>query len=102
MEKLVCDGMIAVLVSPGYGLGWYSSHKMQELLFDPTIVDLVMAEQHDKIEPYLTARYGDDLYFGPVDDLTVLWIPQGTDFRIDEYDGAERLVFREQEDWIKA
>ena len=38
MNKLVRDGLIAVIVSPGHGAGWYSWHGIEELLFDPSIV----------------------------------------------------------------
>jgi hypothetical protein len=37
-----------------------------------------------------------------VDDLAVEWIPEGADFIINEYDGAETIVLKDQMKWIKA
>jgi hypothetical protein len=33
-----------------------------------------------------------DVYTGGVRDLEVAWLPQGTAFRIEEYDGNESIV----------
>ena len=42
MIKLVRDGMVAVLYSPGFGAGWYTwNQECTELMFDPAIVKFV-------------------------------------------------------------
>jgi hypothetical protein len=101
MNKLIRDGKVAVLVSPDYGAGWYSWHKIEELLYDPSIVLWLEAKELDKIEHYLTLKYPNE-YFGGLDDLTVEWIDQGTEFRIDEFDGAESIELKANTKWLVA
>ena len=43
-----------------------------------------------------------DAYTGGIEDLEVQWVPEGTEFLIDEYDGAESIVYKEHSNWIKA
>ena len=101
MNKLIRDGKVAVLVSPDYGAGWYSWHRIEELLYDPSIVLWLEAKELDKIEHYLTLKYPNE-YFGGLDDLTVEWIDQGTEFRIDEFDGAESIELKANTKWLVA
>lgn len=101
MNKLVRDGKVAVLVSPDYGAGWYSWHRIEELLYDPSIVLWLEAKELDKIEHYLALKYPNE-YFGGLDDLTVEWIDQGSEFRIDEFDGAESIELKANTKWLVA
>jgi len=103
MEKVIRDGRVAVLVSPGFGAGWSTWNRdVPELLFDPAIVQMVGdGTRHDTIELYCEAKYPNQ-YFGGASDLTVVWVPVGTEFIIDEYDGAESIIFKNQEQWITA
>ena len=43
-----------------------------------------------------------DAYDGGVEDLVVQWIPEGTAFRIHEYDGNESIEIKEDLDWVIA
>jgi hypothetical protein len=46
MNKLIRDGLVAVLYSPGFGAGWYSwNSEHPEILFDPALVELVEQEK---------------------------------------------------------
>lgn len=101
MERVVRDGQVAVLFSPGFGSGWYTSHRIEELLFDPSIVLWVELEEYDKIKTYMTLRYP-DLYLGRVENLHIRWIPLGTLFKIDEYDGDESIKYEKHQCWITA
>ena len=101
MQKLIRDGRVAVLVSPGYGAGWYTWHYNEELLYDPSIVEWLEQDNMPKIEAYLALKYKDE-YFGGLEDLVVMWVPVGARFRIEEYDGAESLVLESEERWITA
>lgn len=101
MNKLVRDGKVAVLFSPGFGAGWYSWHQIEELLYDPSIVLWLESEEMDKIEHYLKLKYPGE-YFGGLDDLTVAWIPQGTEFQVYEYDGAESIKYKDKQEWLIA
>jgi hypothetical protein len=101
MERVIRDGKVAVLYSPGYGAGWYTAHYIEELVFDPSIVQWLEIEEHDKIKHYVTLKYP-NAYLGGLDALEIDWIPVGTEFVIDEYDGSETFRFKEQERWITA
>jgi hypothetical protein len=101
MKKLIRNNKVAVLVSPGYGAGWYSWHDVEELLYDPSIVEWVENKQLDKILTYMELKYP-KAYCGGVEDLVVEWVPVGARFRIDEYDGAESLVLESKERWLTA
>jgi homogentisate 1,2-dioxygenase len=35
-------------------------------------------------------------------DLEVMWIPEGTLFKVNEYDGSESIELKENEDWLMA
>jgi len=103
MEKVVRDGMVAVLVSPGYGAGWYSWHGITELLFDPIIVDMVQTDRRDDITPYVKEKYPEeDPYCDGALNLVIKWVPVGAQFRIDEYDGAESVILASKEKWLTA
>lgn len=104
MDKVVRDGKVAVLVSRGWGAGWYSWHGITELLYDPHIVNLLLNEPgdvQDAIVKYCEQRYQDH-GFGGVDGLTVVWIPVGEKFVIDEYDGAESVQLQSEMQWLTA
>lgn len=91
MEKVIRDGKVAVLISPGFGAGWYSWDQNEEMLFHPKIVELVEQNRHNEItnelcrELFNTSAYGSS-------DLVIIWLPVGTRFYIEEYDGAETLI----------
>lgn len=96
MEKVVRDGKVAVLFSRGYGAGWgswnYGVHDV--IMFHPKIVQMVEDEREMEItEEWLEKELGlKDVYTGGCEGLYIEWVPEGTKFRIDEYDGAERII----------
>jgi hypothetical protein len=99
MQKKIEDGKVAVLYSPGYGAGWYSWHDISELLYDPIVVDMVTDNTAPgTIELYCKTVYGDH-YYGGASDLEVIWLPQGTQFIINEYDGNEILTTKDEIQW---
>lgn len=101
MKKVIRDGMVAVLYSPGYGAGWYSwNWNHPECVFDPNIVAMVEAGQHDQIEAYCKTAYGTDLYPGGAEQLKIEWIPVGTLFNIREYDGHESIEYQYSPGWL--
>lgn len=102
MEKLVVDGKVAVLYSPGFGAGWYTwNQTVPQILFDPAIVRFVEKEKFDELATYVALKYP-DIYTGGMDGLTVRWIPEGTLFRVDDYDGNESIELKENDNWIVA
>ena len=102
MNKKTVDGLVAVLYSPDFGAGWYTWHNIAELLFDPKVVEMVMDKTSaETIELYCRTVYGDH-YYGGAGDLTVAWVPPGTEFVIEDYDGAETITFKDKVEWISA
>jgi hypothetical protein len=101
MNKLIRDGRVAVLVSPGYGAGWYSWHHIEELVYDPCVVAWIENKELDKILTYMELKYP-DVYRGGLEDVVVEWVPVGERFRIEEYDGSESLVLESKERWMTA
>ena len=98
MLKVKRDGKVAVLVSPGYGAGWstWNTEYAEQLIFNPKLVELVEAGRqaeitNDLVKELLNLTEDESVYVGGASDLQIEWIPEGTVFWIDEYDGSESL-----------
>ena len=90
-EKMVKDGKVAVLVSPGFGAGWYTWNTDHEgLLFDSEIVQAVLDGDREKAARIAEEKY-EDCYTGGFLDLCVQWVNVGSQFEINQYDGSETL-----------
>ena len=101
MEKVIRDGKVGVLVSPGYGAGFLTWGAPIEAIFNPTLIGLV--EQQKVLEAIdFVAKTWENVYTGGVQDLKVFWIPEGTRFQITEYDGFESLEVLDEVNWITA
>ena len=94
------NGELGVLYSPGWGAGWSTWHHMYEdeyedhpTAFDKRIIEYWLNNHPTKseMEDFLSSIGYDNIYMGGYDDLTIAWIPQGTQFYIDEYDGFESI-----------
>lgn len=93
MDKLVRDGKVAVLYSPGFGAGWSTwirGENEEKVLFDPDIAAAVLDEDYFLAQRIAEERYPEECLLG-LDGLTVAWVPQGAQFEITEYDGSEGL-----------
>jgi hypothetical protein len=102
MNKVVRDGLVAVIYSPDYGAGWYSWHDIQGLLFDPVLVDMIEnTATPEAIEEYCHKTYDCGRLLG-CNNLDIVWIPEGTEFLIEEYDGSETIRFKEKQEWVTA
>ena len=102
MNKLIRDGKVAVLYSPGFGAGWYTwNYNHPEILFDPAIVKFVEKEKWDELATYVELKYP-EIYKSGMTELQVEWIPEGTEFKVTEYDGAESIEYKENESWMIA
>jgi hypothetical protein len=102
MEKVIRDGMVAVIYSPGFGAGLYTwNQEHPDIIFDPMLVDLIETGKHDEAHTYATLRWP-DAFLGGLDTAAVKWIPQGTLFRIHEYDGSESIEIKEDLSWMIA
>jgi hypothetical protein len=121
VKKVIRDGQVAILISPGYGAGWHTWNADKEwILYDPYLVDLVeklsTPEFLDQgpagpralfedivveIESYCNNKDPDG-YYGGARDLVVKWLPVGTKFYIEEYDGSESLINEDKLIWLTA
>ena len=103
MKKVIWDGNVAVLYSPEYGAGWstwwYNDDLVETLLFHPLIVEKVESGLEKEITTeWLVEQFGRDfegVYCGGASQLEIEWLPEGTAFRIDEYDGFETVITNE-------
>ena len=106
MDKIIKDGHVAVLFSPGFGAGWYTwNTQYPQLLFDPVVVAHLLSEDprsmDDELEPYLEDKYP-EIYTGGLYKLRIRWVPEGTQFRVHEYDGSETVILDSEEKWFMA
>jgi hypothetical protein len=97
-EKYIKDGKVAVAYSPGFGAGWatWNSDKSETLIFHPDIINMILSDKQFEIdEDWLVGHFGEEfknVYCGGASNLSIEWVPVGTQFRIDEYDGSEHVI----------
>jgi hypothetical protein len=101
MEKVIKDGKVGVLFSPGFGAGFSTWGAPTEAIFNPTLIELVENEKWQEAIDFVQETWS-DVYTGGVPDLQVVWISEGTKFQITEYDGSESIEFLEDVNWITA
>lgn len=95
MQKVIRDNKVAVLISHGFGAGWYTWNRDHEvLLFHPKLVEMVENNKQDDItEEWVEENLGiKDVSCNGATDLVIHWIPVGTKFYIEEHDGDETLI----------
>jgi hypothetical protein len=106
VEKVVQDGHVAVLYSPGYGGGWSTwanSEWAETKLYCPELVKAIEDRDADGEElARLANLIFPDQFNGGAEQLMVAWLPQGTAFKVVEYDGYERIEQMGQIDWFIA
>ena len=100
--KVVRDGKVAVLVSPGCGAGWSTwfagtADMRAWYLFAPEVVAWVEAGK-----PGGLARLEElagSAYCGGGMDLEIEWLPIGTKFRVTEQNGSEEIELADDMEW---
>lgn len=127
LPSVIRDGKIGVLISPGFGAGFHTWGAPLEAIVNPTLVELVdkrynmefvtnengkikqrvdvwdtqeYIELNKEIMNFVETNYP-SVFTGGVDDLVVQWIPIGTHFNFNEYDGSESLIYRDEMNWIE-
>ena len=107
----------AVLVSKGFGAGW-SSWEGSELAYDARVVKFWLDHKdnekwmHDvdscrvdnpaveEAKTFFKKEFNlDYIYMGGFSDIVLEWVPAGTYWRIDEYDGAESIEYLDTREW---
>ena len=120
VDKVIRDGKVAVLISPGYGAGWTTwnqDHKdVEQMLFDPDIVNAILDwEEADgknwkqclmKIKEIANAKYNqdpDDCFFeNGLRDVGVVWVDVGRKFIVAVCDGSESIQCCDGMFWFSA
>lgn len=95
MNKVIKDGKVAVLISHGFGAGWYTWNlEYPELLFHPKLVEMIEQGKANQIDDiWIEDNLGiKNIYCGGASGLRIHWLPIGTAFTVEDYDGAERLM----------
>jgi hypothetical protein len=98
-DKVIKNGKVAVLISPGFGAGWstwnYDKEIANKLLFHPRIVEMVEQGRNEELtEEWLKENCDIDTKYICVlgaDGLKIEWLPLGTSFIVEEYDGSESI-----------
>jgi hypothetical protein len=126
-NKVYLKNKIAVLISGGFGAGWYSwNTNLSDCLTNPKLVELVLEKEmledelgklnwslRDKsetkkkinlsiknIEDIAESLYGNNFYSGGAKGLYIEWVEKDSQFRIEEYDGSESLVYKDSDGWL--
>ena len=95
VEKIIRDGKVAVIVSPGFGAGFVTWNEGISP-FEPKIIKMIEENRKNEItEEWCKKELGVDAYCGGANDLEIVWLPTGTRFRISEYDGSESIITEE-------
>ena len=95
------------LISPGYGAGW-STWGDPGMATDKRLIELFergcTEEEMENlcVECGYTNVYGDPPYMGGLSDLVITEVPNGSLFKIREYDGNEYIEIFDESDWLRA
>ena len=93
-DRIVRDGMVAVLVSPGYGAGWSTwglAADRERMLFCPRLV-LALESGAPEADLAIIAREEfPEAYLAGIRQVVVEWVREGKPIRVVEYDGAEHV-----------
>ena len=97
MDRVIQDGMVAVLISPSFGAGFHTWNDIPNLCFCPYIVNHILNGTKNEIEESEIKKIynlADDEWVSTIglEDVVIEWLPQGTQFTIDEYDGSETIL----------
>lgn len=103
MNKIEREGKVAVLYSPGFGAGWSTwEQKYREVLcMDADIVQAVLDGDLTKAAQIAEEKCP-DIYTGGARQLKVEWVPKGSEFEIEEYDGSETIHIIGKRDYMIA
>ena len=115
------DGKIGILVSPGYGAGWSTWNK-PELAYDKRVIEFYLkkvqdeefmtslssfadSKKHDAAveesgEFFKSIGYENCPYMGGFGTVVLKFVPYGTPWKIDVYDGYESLVTPNDSEFI--
>lgn len=100
MEFYEKNNMVGVLISPDWGAGWStwaSDNFPINVALDKRVIEKWLELKDDpdgrkKFETWLSEITGNrHFYTGGWSDLELVFVPKGSTFKIDEYDGNESI-----------
>lgn len=102
-QKLERDGLVAVIVSPGYGAGWSTwadGKDQQKYMFDSRVAQAILGNSLTpvKMKEWGYGDYEQDSH--RLSQLQVVWVPKGSAVKIDCYDGNESYTVIRNPEWI--
>lgn len=93
---------VGIIYSPGFGAEWSSWGDPLSAL-DQELAAAIQAEKPQEDLLRIAEKNWPGEYVGGLDQAKVQWVDEGVQFFIDEYDGNESVVLREDgELWIIA
>ncbi len=100
-NKIKKNGKVAVAISPGFGAGWITWNEGISP-FEPKVIKMILAGKKAKItEEWCEEELGiENVYYGGVYNLEIVWIKEGLRFSIHEYDGSESLYIEDELEYI--
>ena len=91
---------VAVIINTHYGAGWSTWNiKYPESLFDPDCVRSILSGERNHAQ--IAKEKWDDGYWSG-ENSHVVWLPVGTKFIINEYDGWESVQYFIDFNWKEA
>jgi len=78
---------VAVAISGGFGAGWSTWNDVSAT--DGEFNLFIYNEDLAGAQALAASR---NLYDGGLEDCRLAWLPEGSSYRIEEYDGAESLI----------
>ncbi|QXO10951.1 hypothetical protein pEaSNUABM54_00125 [Erwinia phage pEa_SNUABM_54] len=102
MEKLIRDGKVAVVFSPGHSGSYVYDHQLPpDACFNVKVIKVVLGESRTSLEKTLKKEFPDATFYSPP-ELEVEWIDVGREFFIREYESAESIIYKDTVPWITA
>jgi len=94
--------MKPVIIAKQFDCQWYTHHGIKELLDDPIVVAIASSKDFSDtldwayaIEDYCDDRYGYRDTWGDTATIGIEYIPEGTDFTVENIDGWETIIIKE-------
>ena len=100
------EGLVGVIISPGFGAGFHSWNDIPGLCFDKDIIQMILeGKSIQELADFAEAKYEHTGYVSThgLSDARIIWLKPGTQFFIDEYDGSESItLIEDNEDLLTA
>lgn len=89
------EGLVGVIISPGFGAGFHSWNDIPGLCFDKDIIQMIIEDKSiQELADFVKAKYEHTGYVSTLGlaQAEVHWVKPGAQFFIDEYDGFESIT----------